>query len=228
MYPHFWMRRGKPVGGSASHSKTIFNGHFVGALHCFSTHMIKWAMGHRWETQNCMVKHHRWPKSGVPWGLNMLEFFAQTSGRIIITNLKRAEVRLFGDDTPYTISPDTVPTHTVLNYFTSSDPHHDISKQLVDSTFVWSSCKLDKTMLVLLHQIAAAATLYFSTRPLQSKPIRSHWQSTVSGCLQCIIDRPGLQLLQHIFRCRISTITQQNPYVMVSLSSINPAWDHCK
>ena len=58
------------------------------------------------------------------------------------------------------------------------------------------TCKLDKTMLVLLHQIAAAATLYFSTRPLQSKPIRSHWQSTVSGCLQCIIDRPGLQPLQ--------------------------------
>ena len=79
-------------------------------------------------------------------------------------------------------------------------------------------CKLDKTMPVLLHQIAAAATLYSSTRPLQSKPIgptgratcqayaspgplqskpiRSHWQSTVSGCLQCIIDRPGLQPLQ--------------------------------
>ena len=35
-------------------------------------------------------------------------------------------------------------------------------------------CKLDKTMPVLLHQIAAAATLYSSTRPLQSKPIRSH------------------------------------------------------
>ena len=32
-------------------------------------------------------------------------------------------------------------------------------------------CKLDKTMPVLLHQIAAAATLYSSTRPLQSKPI---------------------------------------------------------
>ena len=26
------------------------------------------------------------------------------------------------------------------NYFTSSDPHHDISKQLVDCTFVWSFC----------------------------------------------------------------------------------------
>ena len=26
------------------------------------------------------------------------------------------------------------------NYFTSSDPHHDISKQLVDTTFVWSFC----------------------------------------------------------------------------------------
>ena len=82
------------------------------------------------------------------------------------------------------------------NCFTSSDPHHDMSKQPVDSTFVCSSCKLDKTMLVLLHQIAAAATFYFSARPLQSKPIRSHWQSTVSGCLQCIIDRPGLQPLQ--------------------------------
>ena len=35
-------------------------------------------------------------------------------------------------------------------------------------------CKLDKTMPVLLRQIAAAATLYSSTRPLQSKPIRSH------------------------------------------------------
>ena len=108
-------RNGLPVGGSASHSKTIFNGHFVGALHCFSTHMIKWAMGHRWVTQNWMVKHHRWPKSGVPFfELNMLEFLAQTSGWIIITNPKRAEVGLFGDDTPYTISPDTVPTHTVL------------------------------------------------------------------------------------------------------------------
>ena len=80
-------------------------------------------------------------------------------------------------------------------------------------------CKLDKTRPVLLHQIAAAATLYSSTRPLQSKtrlgptgiatcqayaspgplqsePIRSHWQRTVSGCLQFIIDRPGLQPLQ--------------------------------
>ena len=27
-----------------------------------------------------------------------------------------------------------------VNYFTSSDPHHDISKQLVDTTFVWSFC----------------------------------------------------------------------------------------
>ena len=27
-----------------------------------------------------------------------------------------------------------------LNYFASSDPHHDISKQLVDTTFVWSFC----------------------------------------------------------------------------------------
>ena len=26
------------------------------------------------------------------------------------------------------------------NYFASSDPHHDISKQLVDTTFVWSFC----------------------------------------------------------------------------------------
>ena len=69
-------------------------------------------------------------------------------------------------------------------------------------------CKLDKTMPVLLHQIAAAATFipppdlfnqnrlgptgratcqaYASPGPLQSEPIRSHWQSTVSGCLQCI------------------------------------------
>ena len=39
-------------------------------------------------------------------------------------------------------------------------------------------CKLDKTMPVLLHQIAAAATLYSSTRPLQSKPIRSQSCST--------------------------------------------------
>ena len=29
---------------------------------------------------------------------------------------------------------------TVKKYFTSSDPHHDISKQLVDTTFVWSFC----------------------------------------------------------------------------------------
>ena len=30
----------------------------------------------------------------------------------------------------------TAPTGTTKNYFTSSDPHHDISKQLVDTTFV--------------------------------------------------------------------------------------------
>ena len=29
---------------------------------------------------------------------------------------------------------------TKTNYFASSDPHHDISKQLVDTTFVWSFC----------------------------------------------------------------------------------------
>ena len=29
---------------------------------------------------------------------------------------------------------------SLSNYFTSSDPHHDISKQLVDTTFVWSVC----------------------------------------------------------------------------------------
>ena len=28
----------------------------------------------------------------------------------------------------------------LINYFASSDPHHDISKQLVDTTFVWSFC----------------------------------------------------------------------------------------
>ena len=28
----------------------------------------------------------------------------------------------------------------LVNYFASSDPHHDISKQLVDTTFVWSFC----------------------------------------------------------------------------------------
>ena len=30
--------------------------------------------------------------------------------------------------------------HCYKNYFASSDPHHDISKQLVDTTFVWSFC----------------------------------------------------------------------------------------
>ena len=42
----------------------------------------------------------------------------------------------------------------------------------------------------------ATCQAYASPGPLQSNPIRSHWQSTVSGCLQCIIDRPGLQPLQ--------------------------------
>ena len=34
----------------------------------------------------------------------------------------------------------TLVKKNTVNYFTSSDPHHDISKQLVDSTFVWSFC----------------------------------------------------------------------------------------
>ena len=42
----------------------------------------------------------------------------------------------------------------------------------------------------------ATCQAYASSGPLQSKPIRSHWQSTVLGCLQCIKERPRLQLLQ--------------------------------
>ena len=42
----------------------------------------------------------------------------------------------------------------------------------------------------------ATCQAYASPGPLQSEPIRSHWQRTVSGCLQFIIDRPGLQPLQ--------------------------------
>ena len=76
-------------------------------------------------------------------------------------------------------------------------------------------CKLDKTMPVRSLQLQlsipppdlfnqnrlgptgrATCEAYAWPGPLQSKPIRSHWQSTVSGCLQCIIDRPGLQPLQ--------------------------------
>jgi hypothetical protein len=34
------------------------------------------------------------------------------------------------------IKPEKNSVHQQKNYFASSDPHHDISKQLVDTTFV--------------------------------------------------------------------------------------------
>ena len=40
----------------------------------------------------------------------------------------------------YTPSMEPQKTRNNMNYFASSDPHHDISKQLVDTTFVWSFC----------------------------------------------------------------------------------------
>ena len=121
----------------------------------------------------------------------------------------------------------------------------------------------------------ATCQAYASPGPLQSKPIRSHWQSTVSGCLQCIIDRPGLLSPAKQTKTRKKTLlitqpppaeffyddvhpasgprssrwgpkcsnkcsdvtyppchhscdTQQKPCVMLTVSSINPAWDHFK
>ena len=51
-----------------------------------------------------------------------------------ITQLKYCEKWDFEADPVNKLKP------SIKNYFASSDPHHDISKQLVDTTFVWSFC----------------------------------------------------------------------------------------